>query len=69
MIDGMTGQQQMVGDDAAMTSPPDRLGAHQGQTVIAAEAHQIIKRAGERLAERVVSVVVEACLLYTSRCV
>ena len=44
MVDGMAGQQEMVDDDAAMTSPPDRFRAHQRQAVISAKAFQLLER-------------------------
>jgi hypothetical protein len=43
MVDVVTIQQKIVGDDPAMTSPPNCLRAHQGDTLFVAEAHEFIE--------------------------
>ena len=59
MIHGMIVHQQVVGDDTAMASPPDRFRTHQRQASVAAKLDQLIKGGGEFITQRVVGVVVK----------
>jgi hypothetical protein len=43
----------MVGDDAAMTAPPDRLGAHHGARRPGRPRQERLERLGERMSTTV----------------
>lgn len=59
MIDGVAVQQEMVGDDAPVASPPDGFRAHQGQASVGAEGDNLIERGGECLAQGVIGIILE----------
>jgi hypothetical protein len=59
MIDGMAPQEKMVGDDAAMTTPPYGFRAHQCRAVVAAKTKQFFEGDGEFGAQRIVGIIVE----------
>ena len=55
VIDRMAVKQQVVRDDPAMASPPDRLRAHQRETPISSKMDQFIERGGKFVTEGVCS--------------
>lgn len=63
MEDLLTGGDEIIGNDPAMASPPDGLCAHDARTGGVTEFAQISEARTERLAHRVIGVIVEACVV------
>src|SRR5438067_2097360 len=61
--DRLPGAEQIVGDDAPVAAPPERLGAHHGGRHLESELTQPREARGERGAHGVVGVVVETRVL------
>src|SRR5690625_7829479 len=52
-------RQQVIGDDAPVAAPPDRLGAHDGATPLAPDLDQRLEPSLEFLGERMIRIVVK----------
>jgi hypothetical protein len=60
---GLTGGEQVIGDEAALAAPPHRLRAHDGAASRAPAVAQSFETAAEGLGHGVVGVIVEAVVL------
>src|SRR3569623_3691574 len=56
-------REQIIGDDAAVASPPPRFRAHDGATPLRAEFQKLLEALMEGLAPRVIGIIVEALVL------
>ncbi len=60
---GFTVYQQVVGNDAPVTAPPDGLGTHDGTSVFPTQCDQFAKAIMERVGKRVIGKIVKALVL------
>src|SRR5699024_1189053 len=68
VFDAMAGGQQIVGDDAPVTSPPDCFRAHDCGAILSCGLGQVSKRVVKCCCQCVVGVVVEATILPPGVC-
>src|SRR5690606_12477466 len=59
----LTGSEQVISNNTAMTSPPHRLRTHNGTALLPAQSPQLANTVLEGTGHRVVRVVVKACIL------
>lgn len=59
MVDGMLIEEKIIGDDAAVASPPDRFRTHQREALVAAKSHQFFESGGKFTTQCVVGIVVK----------
>jgi hypothetical protein len=58
--DRLAGIQQIVGDDAAMTTPPQRLGAQDSAALVGADGAELLKASVKRFRQSVISKIMKA---------
>src|SRR5688572_24514399 len=63
MLHGDVTDPQVVGDDAAMATPPHRFGAHDRAAPLGSESHQLAERLLELLRQRIVRIIMEALVV------